>query len=110
VAAVIENPTVIGVLVLAGLGLISIWTSGARAGRKVERGVREVTHAAGTAMRAVVTALIVGGIQWVVLAHNGDPAIWAVVLGVPALCAGITVARLFAVTAVVRTLPRRGGR
>ena len=101
----------IGLLVLAGLGLISIWTSGARAGRKTERAVREVTRVGGTAVRTVITAAVLTGVQWATLSLTGDPVVWAVALGLPALFAGTTVARLLAVTEVIRTIPRhaRGG-
>lgn len=101
----------IGLLVLAGLGLVSVWTSGARAGKKTERAVREVTRIGGTAVRTVLTAAVLVGVQWATLSSTGDPVAWAVALGVPALFAGTTVARLLAVTEVIRTLPRnaRGG-
>lgn len=101
----------LGLLVLAGLGLISIWTSGARAGRKSERAVREVTRIGGTAVRTLATAAVLVGVQWAALSLTGDPVVWAVTLGLPALFAGTTVARLLAVTEVIRTIPRnaRGG-
>jgi len=103
----------IGLLVLAGLGLLSIWTSGARTGRTAERAVREVTRMGGVAARTLLTAAVVVGVQWAVLATTTAPAAIGVALGVPALFAGVTVARLLAVTQIVRTLPRgnrRGGR
>jgi hypothetical protein len=101
----------IGLIVLAGLGLISIWTSGARTGKKTERAVREVTRMGGTAVRTVVTAAVIVGVQWAVIALTTSPTAWAVALGLPALFAGTTVARLLAVTEVIRTIPRnaRGG-
>ena len=107
------DPITIGLLVLAGLGLISIWTSGARTGRRSERAVREVTRIGGTAVRTIVTAGVLVSVQWAALSLTGDPIIWAVTLGLPALFAGTTVARLLAVTEVIRTIPRdarRGGR
>jgi hypothetical protein len=102
----------IGLVVLAGLGLVSIWTSGARTGKKAERAVREVTRIGGTAVRTVLTAAVLVGVQWAALTMTGDPVVWAVALGLPALFAGTTVARLLAVTEVIRTIPRhaRGGR
>src|SRR5687767_8300438 len=96
----------IGLLVLAGLGLVSIWTAGARAGRKGERAVREVTRMGGVALRTVLTAGVLVGVQWAALSLSGDPVVWAVALGLPALFAGTTVARLLAVTEVIRTIPR----
>jgi hypothetical protein len=102
--------TTIGLLVLAALGLLSIWTSGARTGRKAERAVREVTRLTGTVGRTLATAAGIVGVQWVVLSLTTHPVALGVVLGVPALFAGVTVARLLAVTEVVRTLPRGGRR
>lgn len=103
----------VGLVVLAGIGLVSIWTSGARTGRKAERAVREVTRMGGTAVRTAVTAAVIVGVQWAVLTLTTSPTAWAVALGLPALFAGTTVARLLAVTEVIRTIPRHarpGGR
>lgn len=102
----------VGLLVLAGLGVVSLWTSGARAGRKAERSVREVTRLSGTVVRTVVGTVAIGGVQWAVLAFTFNPIAVGVTLGIPALFAAVTVARLLAVTEVIRTVPRsgRGGR
>lgn len=102
----------IGLLALAGLGLLSIWTSGARTGRKAERATREVTRVAGSAVRTTVTAAVIVAAQWAALTLTRHPAVWAVALALPALFAGVTVARLLAVTEVVRTVhgSGRGGR
>lgn len=96
--------------VLAGLGLLSIWTSGARTGRKAERATREVTRLTGAAGRTLVTAAVIVGVQWAAFTITTHPAVIGAVLGVPALFAGVTVARLVAVTEVVRTVPRGGRR
>src|SRR3954451_8814921 len=104
-----SDPMMIGLVVLAGLGLLAVFTSGAKAGRNSERAVREVTRIGGNAVRMVVTAVVVVGVQWVALAATSDPVVWAVVLGLPALFAGTTVARLLAVTEVVRTTGRVRG-
>ncbi len=103
-----SDQVMIGLLVLAGLGLVSIWTSGARSGRKAQRAVREVTRLAGTAGRAVVVAAVLVGVQWAVITLTDHPVAWAVALGLPAVFAGTTVARLVAVTQVIRTVPGRG--
>jgi hypothetical protein len=100
----------IGLFVLAGLGLLSVWTSGARTGRNAERAVREVTRLTGTAGRTLVTAAVIVGVQWAVIATTSNPIALGAALGVPALFAGVTVARLVAVTEVVRTVPRGGRR
>lgn len=106
------DQVMVGLVVLAGLGLVSVWTSGARAGRKSARAVREVTRVGGSAVRVVVAAGVLVGVQWAVLSLTAEPVVWAVALGLPGLFAGITVARSLAVTEVIRTIPRhaRGGR
>src|SRR4051812_45415854 len=112
-----SDPTMIGLAVLAGVGLLFIFASGAKAGRRSERAVREVTRIGGNAARMLVTAVVIVGVQWAALFTTADPVVWAVVLGLPALFAGTTVARLLAVTEVIRTTGkvrgsgrRRGGR
>jgi Na+-driven multidrug efflux pump len=104
-----SDPKMIGLVVLAGLGLLAVFSSGAKAGRKSERAVREVTRIGGNAARMLVTAAVIVGVQWAALFATGDPVVWAVVLGLPALFAGTTVARLFAVTEVIRTTGRVRG-
>jgi hypothetical protein len=94
-----------GLLVLAGLVLAFTWTAGARAGRVAERSVREVTRLTGNAARAVGAGAVIVGVQWATIATTEHPAAVGVALGVPALFAGSTVARLLAVTQVIRTLP-----
>jgi len=100
----------VALVVLAGLGLISIWTSGARTGRKAERAVREVTRLSGNAIRALLVAAVLVGVQWAVITLTDSAMAWAVALGVPAVFAGTTVARLLAVTQVIRTVARGGRR
>src|SRR4051794_28001355 len=106
--AVSSEQLTIGLAVLAGLGLVLLWVSGARAGRHAERRIREVTRVSGAAVQAVVTAAILAGLQWAAVTWSRHPAVWAVTLGVPALFAGVSLARLLAVTEIVRPLPRRG--
>lgn len=100
----------IGLLVVAALGLVSIWTSGAKAGRRASQTARGLGTGGGTAGRAVLTAAIIVGVQWAVVTHTDNAAVIAAVLGVPALIAGTTVARLVAVTEMAATLARTGGR
>ena len=96
---------------LAGLGLVSVFTSGAKTGRKAERATREVTRLSGNAVRTLITAVVIVGVQWAVIELTTDPVILGVTLALPALFAAVTVARLLAVTEVVRTVNagRRGG-
>lgn len=88
-----SEAAVFGVLVLAGLGLVSVWTSGTRIGRRVAR-------SASVAARATVTALVLTAVQWAVLAHTTNAAVWAAVLGAPAMFAGVSLARLVTPPAV----------
>jgi hypothetical protein len=97
-------------LVVAGLGVVMIWSAGARTGRRSERAVREVTRIGGALTRTVFTAGVIVGAQWAVVSLTGDPVAWAVALGLPALFAGATVARLLAVTQVIRTVRSGRGR
>jgi uncharacterized oligopeptide transporter (OPT) family protein len=90
--------------VLAGLGMLMVWSSGARAGRRSERAVREVTRVSGALARTVVAAGVITGAQWAVVSLTGSPVAWAVALGLPALFAGATVSRLLAVTQVIRVV------
>ncbi len=104
----VGTTVLLGLVVLSGLGLLHIWTSGLRAGRKVERQVREFTRLSRVAAGALVAAVVIGGIQWAVVTHTAPSPMWVFVLGAPALLAGVSVGRLLAVTTVVHTHGRRG--
>lgn len=94
----IGTTVLVGLLVLAALGLAHIWTSGVRAGRKVERHVREFSRMSQIAGGAFVASLVITGGQWFVVTHTQPSGTWAFVLGVPALLAGVTVGQLLALT------------
>jgi hypothetical protein len=91
----------VGLVVLAGLGAITAFRSGARGAYKVARQTQEVTRMGGNLTRALGTAAVIVGIQWAVVAYTTDPRAWGVALGVPALFAGSVIARLFSVTEIV---------
>jgi hypothetical protein len=104
-----QSPTgvvLVGLVVLAGLGAIAAFRSGARGAYKVARQTQEVTRMGGTLTRALGTAAVIVGIQWAVVAFTSDPRAWGVALGVPALFAGSVIARLFSVTEIVHTTKR----
>ncbi len=105
----VGSTVLLGLVVLSSLGLLHIWTSGARAGRKVERQVREFTRLSRVAAGAVVTAVVIAAVQWAVVARTAPSPMWLFVLGAPALLAGVSVGRLLAVTTVVRTHRGRRG-
>lgn len=99
------------VAVLAGLalvGLFAVWNAGRKSVHRAHRGVREVTRMTGNAVRTLLTAALIVAVQWFVTAHVDNATVTAVVLIVPALFAGASVARLLAVTEVVSTTRGRG--
>jgi hypothetical protein len=101
---------VIVLVVLAGLGAIAAFRSGARGAYKVARQTQAVTRMGGNLGRALGTTVVIVGIQWAVIVYTPDPRAWGVVLGVPALFAGSAIARMFSVTEIVHTSGRQGGR
>jgi hypothetical protein len=92
--------------VLAGLamiGLFATWRSGRKSALKARKGVREVTRMTGNAVRTILTAALIVGVQWAVVAWWHNTTALAIALIVPALFAGAAVARLLAVTEIVTT-------
>jgi TRAP-type C4-dicarboxylate transport system permease large subunit len=92
--------------VLAGLaliGVVAVWNSGRKSARKARKGVREVTRMTGNALRTLVTAAVICGVQWAAITWLDSAVVNGVVLAVPALLAGAAVARLLAVTEIVIT-------
>jgi hypothetical protein len=95
---------------LAFLGLLWTFSAGAKAGRAAERQFREATRVGSVLLATVVAAGVIVTVQWLVIRQNPATFAGLVVLGVPALLAGMTVARLAAVTTVVRGSSRKGVR
>jgi hypothetical protein len=62
------------------------------------------------AVSAVVTALVIVGVEWLVITGNPQPRALLVVLGVPALLAGATVGRLVAAAQLGYRMQQGGGR
>jgi hypothetical protein len=89
------------VLVLAGLGLLTAFRSGARSGHRLARHSQEVTRMGGNLLRALGTAAFIVAVQWTVVVFTADPRAWAVALGIPALFAGAAIARMFSVTEII---------
>jgi TRAP-type C4-dicarboxylate transport system permease large subunit len=88
---------------LAVVGLFATWRSGRKSARKARKGVREVTRMTGNAIRTLLTAAVIVGIQWAVIAWWHNTTALTIALIVPALFAGAAVARLLAVTEIVTT-------
>jgi hypothetical protein len=88
----------VGLVILAGLGVLAAFRSGARSAYRVARQTQEVTRMGGNLARALGTTAVIVGMQWAVVTFTSDPRAWGVALGVPALFAGSAIARLFSVT------------
>jgi hypothetical protein len=97
------DPVMAVVGVLALLGVLVAFRTGARAGSRVARQSREVSRMGGTLIRALATGAVIVAGQWAVIAATPDPRAWGVVLGLPALFAGSALARVFVVTTTEHT-------
>jgi uncharacterized oligopeptide transporter (OPT) family protein len=95
------HAVLVGLVVLAGLGVLAAFRSGARSAYRVARQTQEVTRMGGNLARALGTTVVIVGMQWAVVTFTTDPRAWGVALGVPALFAGAAIARLFSVTELV---------
>jgi hypothetical protein len=93
-------------MLFVGAGLALVWGAGARAGRAVQRGVASANQVAGMAGRVVGTTITITAGQWITLRLSGDPLVWALALGLPAVLAAVTLGRLFTVAPVVRASGR----
>lgn len=97
--------------VLAGVGVLGAFRSGARSAYRVARHTQHVTRMGGNLIRALASAVVIVGVQWAVVSFTTDPRAWGVALGVPALFAGSAIARMFAVTELLHDpYSRRGHR
>jgi hypothetical protein len=56
----------------------------------------------------VVTALVIVGVQWLVITHSDNLLLWWVVLGFPALITAYTLTKALTVVQI-STSQRRGG-
>jgi hypothetical protein len=105
------DPALVVVIALAGLSVLAAFRSGARGAYRVARQTQEVTRMSGNLGRALGSGVVIVAVQWVVVSLTADPRAWAVALGVPALFAGASVARMFSVTELVHSpATRKGGR
>jgi hypothetical protein len=88
----------VGLAVLAGLGVIAAFRSGARSAYRLARQTQHVRRMGGNLIRALASAAVIVGLQWAVVSLTSDAWAWVLALGVPALFAGSVIARLFSVT------------
>jgi cell division protein FtsW (lipid II flippase) len=109
---VVNGGAVVTVALLAGVGVLWVFSSGAKTGRKVERQAKEITRTGSVAGFSLLAGLVIAVVQWAVLAQVSNPSFTtlALVLGVPGLLAGTTIGRLFAVTTSLNGAGRKGAR
>jgi hypothetical protein len=93
----------VALTVLAGLGALVAFRSGARGAYRVARQTQEVTRMGATLARALAVGAVIVAMQWAVIRFTTDVRAWGVALGVPALFAGSAVARMFTVTELLRS-------
>jgi len=79
---------------LALIGLVALVRHLRRTATRAQHGMRTVSQAGGVALRALATAVAIVAVQWAVIAMVASPLATAAVLGVPALFAGSSIARL----------------
>lgn len=97
-----NHPHLLVVLaVLAGIGVLAALTFAMSATRRAARGLRRTTNAVSSLTRTLIAATVITGIQWAIAANVHDWRVLLAVLGVPALLAGRTLARMFAITEFV---------
>jgi fatty acid desaturase len=104
------DPLLVVLVVLAGLGALAAFRSGARGAYKVARQTQQVTRMGGNLGRALGTTVVIVAAQWAVVSLTTDPRAWGVVFGVPALFAGAAISRMFSVTELAHTMDHQGGR
>src|SRR5206468_461398 len=95
------------VLGLAAFGVLQLFRSGFRTGRKVERGTRRMLRIGTVLGAAGLIGGVIVGLQWVLLRPAGDPVAVGVVLGMPAVFAGLSLARFGAIAVAVTGRPGR---
>jgi hypothetical protein len=88
-----QHPVALAVVVAS---VVVLW-SVRRSHRRTRRALARVRPAASTVvLSTVVTAVVIVGVEWIVVTSNPRPATLLAVLAVPALLAGATVGRLVA--------------
>jgi hypothetical protein len=96
---------------MAALAVMSV-TVKARAGVKRARAAAEIARVGTSPVsligRVLMTALVIMGVQWLVIAHSGNVTLRWVVLGLPALVAAYTLTK--ALTVIEINPSRRRGR
>jgi hypothetical protein len=92
----------IALAVLAAIGLIALWLNARRATKQAAKRLRRATGATGDIIRTIGIAASILGFEWLIVTFVTEWQVLLVVLGLPALLAGRTVARLFAIAEFAR--------
>lgn len=96
---------------IAAFAVLSVVVK-ARAGAKRAQAAAEIAQVGTSPVslvgRVLVTALVIVGVQWLVIAHVDDRVWWWVALGAPALVTSITLTRALTVMQIGPS-QRRGG-
>lgn len=97
--------------VLAGFGALWLWMSGVTAGRAIQRGIYRLVVIGRVGLAALVSSAVIVLVQWQMLGRPAlTPGVLALVLGLPAVLAGVTVGRLLATVVVLGSFSRARGR
>jgi hypothetical protein len=97
---------------MAALGVLSVVVKamvGARRAAVAAEIARVGTSPVSLLGRVLVTALVIVGVQWLVITHPGNRPLLLVVLGFPALVTSFTLVKALTVTEI-RPSRSRGGR
>lgn len=103
--------TPVEVLAVVGglLALVLVWRVSSRTARKAAETARSGARLMSLTGRVAGTAVVIVGVQWVVIVQRDDVWPLLAVLAVPALLAGYTLTRALTVTTVDSPV-RKGGR
>jgi len=97
-----------GMAALAVLWMVVKAKAGARRAQAAAEIARVGTNPVSLAGRVLVTALVIVGVQWLVITHPGNRTLLWVVLGLPASITAYTLVKALTVT-MVRPSRGRGG-
>jgi hypothetical protein len=103
-------------LFLGGMAALAILTVviKARAGVQRARAAAEIARVGTSPVslvgRVLVTALVIVGVQWLVINHSGNVTLRWVVLGFPALVTAYTLTKALTVVEINPSRRGRGGR
>lgn len=98
---------------MAALAILFVLVK-ARAGVKRAQAAAEIARVGTSPVsllgRVLVTALVIVGVQWLVIAHSANVTLRWVVLGVPALVTAYTLTKALTVMEINPSRRRGGGR